>query len=78
MWVADTIVGQLTPILLKDFGSAGTFWFFAFFCIVAFVVVYKLLPETKGQSLEHIENYWKAKGLDASEQQSTEPHIPIH
>jgi len=78
MWVADTIVGQLTPILLKDFGSAGTFWFFAFFCVVAFVVVYKMLPETKGQSLEHIENYWKEKGLDASAQQTNEPHIPIH
>jgi MFS transporter, SP family, arabinose:H+ symporter len=78
MWIADTIVGQLTPVLLKEFGSAGTFWFFAFFCIVAFVVVYKLLPETKGRSLEHIENYWKAKGLKASEQQSTDQHIPIH
>jgi SP family arabinose:H+ symporter-like MFS transporter len=78
MWIADTVVGQLTPILLKDWGSAGTFWFFAFFCIVAFVVVYKLLPETKGQSLEHIENYWKAKGLDAREQQTGDQHIPIH
>ncbi len=78
MWIADTIVGQLTPILLKDFGSAGTFWFFAFFCIVAFVVVYKLLPETKGQSLEHIENYWKAKGLNVSEQQNSGDHITVH
>jgi SP family arabinose:H+ symporter-like MFS transporter len=78
MWIADTVVGQLTPILLKDWGSAGTFWFFAFFCVVAFVVVYKLLPETKGQSLEHIENYWKAKGLDAREQQTGDQHIPIH
>jgi SP family arabinose:H+ symporter-like MFS transporter len=78
MWIADTVVGQLTPILLKDWGSAGTFWFFAFFCIVAFVVVFKLLPETKGQSLEHIENYWKEKGLDAREQQTGDQHIPIH
>lgn len=78
MWVADTIVGQLTPILLKEFGSAGTFWFFAFFCIVAFITVYKLLPETKGQSLEHIENYWKEKGIDASEHQYDDQHLPIH
>lgn len=62
MWVADTIVGQLTPILLNEIGSAGTFWFFAFFCIVAFIAVYKLLPETKGKSLEQIENDWKAGG----------------
>jgi len=78
MWVADTIVGQLTPILLKDFGSAGTFFFFAFFCVVAFVVVYKLLPETKGQSLEHIENYWKEKGIDASTIKTDDTYTPIH
>ena len=64
MWIADTIVGQLTPILLAGIGSAGTFWFFAFFCIIAFISVYKLLPETKGQSLEQIEKYWKEKGVD--------------
>jgi MFS transporter, SP family, arabinose:H+ symporter len=64
MWVADTIVGQLTPILLKRIGSAGTFWFFAFFCLVAFIVVYKLLPETKGKSLEQIESDWKGVGKE--------------
>ena len=60
MWVADTLVGQITPILLKEIGSAGTFWFFAFFCVIAFLTVYKLLPETKGKSLEQIENEWDA------------------
>jgi SP family arabinose:H+ symporter-like MFS transporter len=78
MWIADTIVGQLTPILLKEIGSAGTFWFFSFFCVVAFIAVYKLLPETKGQSLEHIENYWKEKGVDAAERQQDHQQIPIH
>ena len=67
MWVADTIVGQLTPILLKRIGSAGTFWFFAFFCLVAFIVVYKLLPETKGKSLEQIESDWKGKALEGGD-----------
>ncbi|WP_285010378.1 MFS transporter [Pedobacter faecalis] len=55
MWVADTIVGQLTPMLLRNVGTANTFWFFAFFCLIAFIVVYRMLPETKGQSLEQIE-----------------------
>jgi len=58
MWVADTIIGQLTPILLKGMGAACTFWFFASFCVAAFIAVYKLLPETKGQSLENIERNW--------------------
>ncbi|MBZ4191727.1 sugar porter family MFS transporter [Niabella beijingensis] len=58
MWIADTIVGQLTPILLKQIGTAGTFWIFALFGIIAFITVYKLLPETKGKSLEQIESEW--------------------
>lgn len=61
MWVADTIMGQVTPILLRETGTAATFWVFAFFCLVAFITVYKLLPETKGKSLEEIENFWNEK-----------------
>ena len=64
MWIADTIVGQLTPILLKVIGTAATFWSFAAFCVIAFITVYKLLPETKGKSLEQIEAEWKAGNED--------------
>ncbi|WP_207510381.1 sugar porter family MFS transporter [Longitalea luteola] len=59
MWIADTIVGQLTPVFLKSIGTAFTFWVFALCCLIAFITVYKLLPETKGKSLEQIENDWK-------------------
>ena len=59
MWVADTIMGQLTPMLLREFGTASTFFIFSVFCLVAFITVYKLLPETKGKSLEEIESSWK-------------------
>jgi len=59
MWIADTIVGQLTPLLLTYLGADYTFYFFAVCCAVAFVTVLKLLPETKGKSLEEIEHLWK-------------------
>ena len=61
MWVADTIMGQITPILLREAGTAATFWVFAFFCLIAFITVYRLLPETKGKSLEEIESFWDEK-----------------
>ncbi len=63
MWIADTIVGQLTPILLKGLGTPATFWIFGAFCAIAFFTVYKLLPETKGKSLEQIEAEWKGKSV---------------
>jgi SP family arabinose:H+ symporter-like MFS transporter len=58
MWVADTIVGQLTPILLGSVGPAFTFWFFSFCCLLSFWVVYKMVPETKGKSLEEVQDIW--------------------
>ncbi|CAL1517182.1 MFS transporter [Chitinophaga sp. MM2321] len=58
MWIADTIVGQLTPMLLHAAGTAQTFWFFALFCLLAFITVYKLIPETKGLSMEQIQQHW--------------------
>ncbi|KIO76760.1 sugar:proton symporter [Pedobacter lusitanus] len=56
MWIADTIVGQLTPLLLGAAGAASTFWFFAVCCLLSFIVVYKLVPETKGKSLEEVQD----------------------
>ena len=61
MWISDAIVGQLTPILLASWGARYTFWLFAFFCAIAFVVVLSYLPETKGKPLEEIEKYWIEK-----------------
>lgn len=59
MWISDTIVGQITPIALRSWGTAITFWMFAGFCLIGFIAVAKLLPETKGRSLEQIEDFWK-------------------
>jgi len=61
MWVADTVIGQLTPLMLEGIGAAFTFWFFACWCVLAFVTVYRLLPETKGKSLEDIQRQWLEK-----------------
>jgi SP family arabinose:H+ symporter-like MFS transporter len=59
MWIADAIVGQLTPMSLASLGAAFTFWAFAGFCVLGFIVVYMFLPETSGRSLEQIEASWK-------------------
>ena len=58
MWVADTVVGQLTPILLGTVGPGITFWFFSGCCLLSFLTVLKLVPETKGKSLEDVQKLW--------------------
>ncbi|MEZ0610330.1 sugar porter family MFS transporter [Fibrella sp. WM1] len=59
LWIGNFLVGQLTPFLLEEVGSAWTFWLFAVCCSPALWLTWKLIPETKGRSLEAIEAYWK-------------------
>lgn len=55
LWVACYILTLSFPILVELFSSAITFWIYGLICIIGFVVIYKLLPETKGISLEKLE-----------------------
>jgi len=48
-------VVQFFPWQLENFGSASTFLIYAAFAVIALGLLYKLLPETKGKSLEEIE-----------------------
>lgn len=77
MWIADTIVGQLTPVLLKGIGTAATFWTFAAFCVIAFLVVYKMLPETKGKTLEQIEAEWGGSLTEEELEEAASHSSPI-
>lgn len=61
LWVANFFIGQLTPMMLDGIGPAGTFWIFAILCSPTLWLVWKLIPETKGRSLEEIEKFWKER-----------------
>lgn len=58
LWVGTYLIGQLTPWMLDTLTPAGTFFLFAFMCLPYMLIVWKLMPETAGKSLEDIERYW--------------------
>lgn len=58
VWIGTAIIGQMIPISLDNLGPDITFWIFAFFCLPTILIGWKLLPETKGRSLEDIEKHW--------------------
>jgi len=55
LWLANTIVCQMFPYLQKHLGEAGTFWIFSALVLPVFLFSIKLMPETKGRSLEELE-----------------------
>ena len=58
LWIGTYLIGQLTPWMLQNLTPAGTFFLFAVMCIPYMLIVWKLVPETTGKSLEEIERYW--------------------
>jgi SP family arabinose:H+ symporter-like MFS transporter len=58
LWVGVVLISQFTPVLL-DMGETMTFWIFMANAIILLIFTYKLIPETKGKTLEQIEQSWK-------------------
>lgn len=59
LWFGTYLIGQFTPWCLSTLSPAGTFWFFALMCLPYMLIMWKLVPETTGKTLEEIENFWK-------------------
>jgi SP family sugar porter-like MFS transporter len=55
LWAACFLLTFTFPTLNAWLGTAGVFWMYGLICAVAFVFFWRRMPETKGQSLEQIE-----------------------
>ena len=58
LWIANWIVSQIFPNLLEALTLEGTFLLFAVCCVPYILIMWKLVPETTGKTLEEIEAYW--------------------
>lgn len=64
LWAANWLVSQTFPMmdenefLVKTFHHGFSFWIYGFMCILLIVFVWRVVPETKGRSLEEIEMMW--------------------
>ncbi|WP_423747376.1 sugar porter family MFS transporter (plasmid) [Haladaptatus sp. SPP-AMP-3] len=54
-WGANLLVSLAFPMLTANIGESFTFWLFGICSLMAFVFAHRLVPETKGRSLEEIE-----------------------
>ncbi|MFB9761501.1 sugar porter family MFS transporter [Ectobacillus funiculus] len=60
LWLCNFLVGLFFPVLLDGIGLSATFFLFAMFGIAGIIYVAKALPETRGLSLEQIEDNFRS------------------
>lgn len=64
IWVSCYLVSQTFPMMDKNkwlvdtFNHGFTFWLYGYFCVLTVIFVARFLPETKGKTLEEIEQHW--------------------
>lgn len=57
-WAAAFLVSQTFLSLLDAIGETATFFLFAVMCVISFIWIKRKVPETKGKSLEEIQQVW--------------------
>ncbi len=57
-WISNFIVSS-TFVPLYTWSPAFTYGMYAFFCVIAAIFVWRLVPETKGKTLEDMSNLWR-------------------
>ncbi|GAA5987746.1 hypothetical protein JCM10908_007196 [Rhodotorula pacifica] len=60
-WMANFIIGLVSPMMLENLAHGGTYFFFAGFAVLAFISTYFFLPETRLKTLEEMDELFNAK-----------------
>lgn len=55
LWIGCFTLTYTFPLLNSVLGSSGTFWIYSLICASGFIFMFRVLPETKGKSLEELE-----------------------
>ncbi|AXY36796.1 sugar porter family MFS transporter [Bacillus velezensis] len=59
LWIVNFLVGFTFPVLLANIGLSATFFIFVLLGIASVIFVKRFLPETKGLSLEQLEQNFR-------------------
>lgn len=57
-WTANYLISSTYPAMM-ELSSGGTYWFYGIMSVLSFIFVWKMVPESKGKTLEEMEKLWK-------------------
>ena len=65
-WIMAFVITLIYPLLSEAVGNYTTFWLFGGFLVICLTVIVMFVPETKGRSLEEIQQFFRS-GMDSDE-----------
>ncbi len=69
-WIMNYVASSTFPLLdrnawlVEKFNHSLSFWIFGSMALLSFIFVWKMVPETKGKTLEQMEETWKTNLLE--------------
>jgi SP family galactose:H+ symporter-like MFS transporter len=63
-WGSNLVVTLTFLSLLQILGATWTFWLYGIMAVAAWIFSYFYVPETKGRTLEEIEQFWRVPRAD--------------
>ncbi len=58
-WGSNLVIALTFLTLLERLGPSWTFWLYGFCAVASWIFSYYFVPETKGRTLEEIEDFWR-------------------
>ena len=59
LWIANAVVALLFPVVVEALSIAPTFFIFAGLGLLAILFIATQVPETRGKSLEELEDHFR-------------------
>jgi MFS transporter, SP family, major inositol transporter len=66
LWITNFFVGLFFPSVVAAFGISSTFFMFAVIGALSFVFIWTMVPETRGRTLEQLEEQFREKFGEAA------------
>ena len=60
-WGSNLLITLTFLTLVEQLGPSWTFWLYGLSGVAAWIFSYSFVPETKGRTLEEIEEFWRIR-----------------
>ncbi|WP_224995741.1 D-xylose transporter XylE [Cesiribacter sp. SM1] len=75
-WAANYFISS-TSLVMMEYSTAFTYGFYGTMSVLSLLFVWRMVPETKGKTLEELEQFWRSKSDQTTLNANTGPKVRV-